>query len=95
MVSTPINVRGRLATLSSNRQSEHEQAGQMVEGVEAVAHVDVGTLVAGSPVDNRCQIQRVDAPAPLAGLWDVAVVRYVDAHLRLLLRRPEKVRGRS
>ncbi len=80
--------------LPSGRQSTTEEARQMVDSPEVVAHVDIGTQVAGAPVDDKCQVQRVDAPSPLNGLWDVASVRYTPALLRLILRRPEALRGR-
>lgn len=88
----PTQTRGRLKHLSVR---EVDQARQLVDHAEAVAHVDVQTTVAGLPVDDACQVKWPDAPASLSGLWDVAAVHHTPALLRLLLRRPQRLRGRS
>ena len=79
------SLRGLLVALTPK---EVEIARQLAPDVSAVAQVPLETLVAGKPVDDACRVERVGAPAPLGGLWDVAGVQPTAVALRLLLRRP-------
>lgn len=87
----PARLYGRLEAL---RPRELDSARRLVPEAAAVAQVPVGTLVAGLPLDDQCQVEREDAPAALAGLWQVGAVQPTVAALRLFLRRPDAQRGR-
>lgn len=91
----PTELWGRLTSLNSLARRETEVALQLVPDAVAVAQVPTETQVAGKAVDDACQVQRVGAPGPLAGLWDVGAVLSTDVVLRLVLRRPKALRGRT